>query len=167
MYNNPYMTYLSPQYNIDKINAEISNLEKQKAQMQQTIQPITQNFNLSSNTSVKYANTIEEVKKEVVYGDTPFFSKDFSVMWLKNNKGDIKAFELKEIIQKDDKDLQIEYLQEQIEELKGMIKNEQHNSNVYKQDVSTSTTKDNDAIREQTQDDKSTNVQRVSRSKKE
>ena len=43
----------------------------------------------------------------------------------KNTKGDIKTYELKEIVQKDEKDIQIEYLQAQIEELKkGMNKDE-------------------------------------------
>ena len=47
-----------------------------------------------------------------------------SVMWFKKANGEIKPYELNEIIPKDNKDLQIEYLQTQIEELKGMIKNE-------------------------------------------
>ena len=107
---------------------------------------------------------LEDVKKEIVYFDTPFFSKDLSVLWVKNNKGDIKAYELKEIVQKDNKDIQIEYLMEEIDKLKGMIKDE-HNANANREDVRTSTTDGNETTREQTEDDKSTSVQRVSRSK--
>jgi hypothetical protein len=68
-----------------------------------------------------------------VLGDTPYFSKDMSVLWVKNVKGEIKSYELKEIVQKDEKDLQIEFLQAQIEDLKRerVINNEQPiNSNV-------------------------------------
>ena len=162
MYNNPYMTNLSLN---DRIDNEIERLKQMKNQVQPT--PITQNFQLApTHTGIKYVNNLEDVKKEMVYIDTPFFSKDLSVLWLKNNKGDIKAYELKEIVQKDDKDIQIEYLMNEIEELKGMIKNEQRIANDNKQDVSTSTSNVDETTREQTKDDKSSNIQRVSRSKK-
>ena len=67
---------------------------------------------------IKYAASMEEVQKDMVIGDTPYFSKDMSVVWIKNAQGNIKTYELKEIIEKDEKDLKIEYLQAQIEELK-------------------------------------------------
>ena len=68
---------------------------------------------------------MDEVQRDSVIGDTPFFSKDMSVVWIKNTKGDIKVYELNEIIPKDERDLRIEYLEAQIEELKrGMKKNE-------------------------------------------
>ena len=162
MYNNPYMTNVSLN---DRIDNEIERLKQMKNQVQQPA-PITQNFQLApTHSGIKYANTIEDVKKEIVYFDTPFFSKDLSVLWVKNNKGDIKAYELKEIVQKDEKDIQIEYLMSEIEELKGMIKNEQHTTNVNREDIPTSTSNVNEATREQIEDDKSTSVQRVSRSK--
>ena len=132
MYNNPYMpTAYNPQMNIDRLNEQINNLEKLKAQMQQPIQQptnLTQNFQLAPNNNrdtIRYANSMEEVSKENVMGETPYFSKDMSVVWIKDIKGNIKTYELTEIIAKDDKDLKIEYLQAQIEELKkGMIKDE-------------------------------------------
>lgn len=162
MYNNPYNINLN-----DRIDNEIEKLKQMKANIQQPMQPITQNFQLApTHSGIKYVNTIDDVKKEIVYMDTPFFSKDLSVLWVKNIKGDIKAFELKEIIQKDDKDLQIEYLQEQIEELKGMIKNE-HNANDNKQNVSKSTSNGDETTREQIEDDKPSSIQRVRGSKKE
>ena len=126
MYNNPYMTNVSLN---DRIDNEIERLKQMKAQVQQPVQPITQNFQLAPTSGMKYANTLEEVKKEVVYIDTPFFSKDFSIMWLKTAKGEVKSYELKEIIAKDEKDIQIEFLQAQINELKkGIERNEQSNS---------------------------------------
>ena len=121
MYNNPYINNLSLNERIDN---EIERLKQMKTQVQQPVQPITQNFQLAPSTGIKYASTLDDVKKEMVYIDTPFFSKDFSVMWLKTAKGEIKPYELTEMITKDEKDIRIEYLQAQIEELKGMIKNE-------------------------------------------
>lgn len=162
MYNNPYMTNVSLN---DRIDNEIERLKQMKTQVQQPV-PITQNFQLApTHNGIKYANTIDDVKKEIVYFDTPFFSKDLSVLWVKNNKGDIKAYELKEIVEKDDKDIQIEYLMEEIDKLKGMIKNEQPIKDVEWEDVSTSTSNANETIRKQVENDKPSNVQRVSRSK--
>lgn len=113
----------NPQANIDRINTQISELERMRNQLQQPIQPITQNFQLAPNRDVmRYANSMEEVQRDNVIGDTPYFSKDMSVVWVKNTKGEIKTYELTEIIPKDDKDIKIELLQAQIEELKKGIK---------------------------------------------
>ena len=118
----------NPQVSLDRINNQIAELEKMKNQMQQPITPptsLTQNFQLTpQNDVIKYANSMDEVGKNLVIGDTPYFSRDMSIVWIKNTKGDIDTYELKKIIPKDDKDLKIEYLQAQIEELKGMVKNE-------------------------------------------
>lgn len=136
MYNNPYINSYNPQVSVDRINSQIAELEKMKTQMQQPIQTptnLTQNFQIAPTNRdvIKYATSIDEVQRDMVVGDTPYFSKDMSVVWIKNTKGDIKTYELNEIIPKDNKDLQIEYLQAQIEELKkGMIKNEPSNEYV-------------------------------------
>ena len=134
MYNNPYINVYNPQATVDRINSQMAELEKMKQQIQQ--QPIqqptnlTQNFQLAPNSnSIKYANSIEEVQKDMVLGDTPYFSQDMSVVWIKNIKGDIKAYELNEIIQKDDKDLLIESLQMQLNEMKGMVENAKPSNN--------------------------------------
>ena len=160
MYNNPYANI-----NLnERIDNEIEKLKQMKANMQQPT-PITQNFQLApTHSGIKYANTIDDVKKEVVYFDTPFFSKDLSVLWVKNSKGEIKAYELKEIVQKDEKDIQIEYLMGEIDKLKGMIENE-HNANANREVISTSTSNGNETIREQVEDDEPTSIQRISRSK--
>lgn len=122
MYNNPYIQY-NPQTEIDVLNARIGEMEKAKAKLQQqqaTLPAINQTFQLSptGSGSIKYVNSIEDVKKEIIFGDTPFFSKDMSIMWIKNMKGDIKSFELKEIVEKDEKDMLIDALMLQIEDLK-------------------------------------------------
>lgn len=154
MYNN-----YNPQVSLDRINTQIAELEKMRNQMQQPIQQptnLTQNFQLApaNRDVIKYASSIDEVQRDMVIGDTPYFSKDMSVVWIKNTKGDIKTYELTEIIPKDEKDLKIEYLQAQIEELKkGMIKNERN------------TTID-DTIAESVEDEKSTGVSTISKPKK-
>ena len=131
MYNNPYMNSYNPQMTIDKINEQMNELNRMKQQLQQPQQPtnLTQNFQIAPNNreTMKYASSMEEVQREMVIGDTPFFSKDMSVVWIRNAKGEIKTYELNEIIAKDDKDIQIELLQAQINEMKGMINNAKSN----------------------------------------
>ena len=167
MYQNPYMVSLNQQNINDRIDNEIERLKQMKTQIQQPT-PITQNFQLApTHTGIKYANTIKKKKKEMIYYETPFFTKDLSVMWLKNAKGDIKTYELNEIVQKDEKDIQIELLQTQINELrKEMRKNEQPNTN----DIATENTTNTEWYDETTgkpiKESEPTSVQRVSTSKK-
>lgn len=122
MFNNMYSSYNS-QDNIERINNQINQLENMKKQLQQPIPPqptnLTQNFQLAPNREViRYANNIDEVSKDIVTGDTPFFSRDMSVVWIKNTNGDIKTYELNEVILKDEKDMKIDFLMAQIQELK-------------------------------------------------
>lgn len=126
MYNNPYMPY-NNQSAIDRINTQMAELEKMREQLQKPVQQptnLTQNFQIAPTNReiIKYANSMEEVSRDMVIGDTPYFSKDMSVVWIKNTKGEIKTYELNEIVPKDNKDIQIEYLQAQIEELKKEMK---------------------------------------------
>lgn len=125
MYNNPYYNY-NPQMTADRIDSQIAELQKLKTQIPQlqNNQPaINQTFQLAPNSQggMKYVNSIEEVNKEMIFTDTPFFSKDFSVMWIKKTDGSVKSYEIKEIIKKDSKDLQIEFLMAQIEDLKEKV----------------------------------------------
>ena len=131
MYNNPYMPY-STQTNIDRINAQMAELEKMKEQLQKPMQQptnLTQNFQLAptNRETIRYANSMEDVQRDLVVGDTPYFARDMSVVWVKNAKGEIKTYELIEIMPKDDKDIKIEYLQAQIEELRRGLKHEPTN----------------------------------------
>lgn len=158
MYNNPYMQY-NNQTALDRINSQMAELEKMKEQLQRPIQQptnLTQNFQIAptNHEVIRYADSMEEVQKNMVIGDTPYFSKDMSVVWIKNNKGDIKTYELNEIIPKDNKDIQIEYLQAQIEQLKKEMK--KHES----YDVI------DEPITESVESKKSTNVSTVSKSDK-
>lgn len=199
MNNNPYVRGYMPNYNqtayeenlYSQIDNQINNLVGMRNQLrnaqQQTQQPqptaINQTFQLSPNSNgIRYANSIEDVNKETVFFDTPYFSKDFSVMWLKNASGDIKAYELNEIVQKDEKDLEIEFLQSQQEEKdnqigllqaqindlrKEMRMNEQYVTNVIQPEDETNATTTNGATRKTTKSTKSTSVSRVSKSKTE
>ena len=151
MYNNPYI--YSQQANVDRLNEQINNLERMKAQMQQP-QPtnLTQNFQLAPTNRdvIKYAGSIDEVQRDMVIGETPYFSKDMSVVWVKNTKGEIKTYELNEITLKDEKDIKIDFLMAQIEELKKEMKNNESNAN----------------IDESSEDEEPSNVQTISKSSK-
>lgn len=157
MYGNTYGIY-NPQMNIDRINKQIAELEKMKAQIPQSVpQPtnLTQNFQLMPNNKdvIRYASSIDEVQRDAVIGETPYFSKDMSVVWIKNIKGEIKTYELNEIIPRDEKDIRIEYLQAQIEELKKGMKGNGSNNDI------------NESITDAIESEKPTNVSTVSKSK--
>ena len=168
------MQGFNAQANIDRINAQMAELEKMKQQLQQPPQQqmptnLTQNFQLAPTHQggMRYANTIDDVGKEVVYADMPFFSKDMSVVWIKNNKGDIKTYELKEIVPLDSKDMQIQYLQSQIEELKGMIKNDANVTNDASKQNATNTSTNDESNGNEFKESKSSSISKISRSKKE
>lgn len=159
MYNNPYLSAYNSQANLDRINAQINELEKIKTQMQQPLQTptnFTQNFQIAPTNRdvIRYATSMEEVQRDAVLGETPYFSKDMSVVWIKNTKGEIKTYELNEIVPKDDKDLKIEYLQAQIEELKKGMKKNESNVNV------------NESITNTDESEESSNVSNVPKSTK-
>lgn len=135
MFNNPYMqnTYnpnLMQQNINDRIDNEIAKLQQMKNH--NTNQPaINQTFQLApNNNGIKFVNDIEDVQKEFAISETPFINKDYSTLWIKNAKGEIRIFKLSEVIPKDDKDILIEELQSQINNLSNQLKemncNEQH-----------------------------------------
>lgn len=174
MYNNPYMNQYNQNFGQQSLNERIDNqiaqLNQMKEQLKNNQQPaINQTFQLAptNNHVMKFANTIDDVQKEIVYFDTPFFSKDMSVVWIKTTKGDIKAYELNEIIPKDNKDLQIEYLKSQIEELRGRIDNDSNVKDVNGEQSSTNTTANDETNGTTTKKSKSTSISKVSRSEEE
>ena len=133
MYNTPYY---NPQMTADRIDSQIAELQKLKTQIPQlqNNQPaINQTFQLAPNSQsgIRYVNSLEDVNKEMIFVDTPFFSKDMSVMWLKTTDGNVKNYELKEIIKKDTKDMQIEFLMAQIQELKEKVNAKSNYTNAY------------------------------------
>ena len=127
-----FNTY-NPQVSLDRINSHISELEKMKQQLSQQQMPtnLTQNFQIAPNQGgVKYAESLEQVEKELVLLDTPYFSRDMSVLWLKKPQGEVKTYELREIVKKDEKDLKIECLMAKIEQLEKEINNEPNNNDI-------------------------------------
>lgn len=124
----------NPQPSLDRINSHIAELERMKTQLtqqQQQIPNLTQNFQISPNQGgMKYAESQEQVEKELVLLDTPYFSRDMSVLWVKKASGETKTYELSEIVKKDEKDLKIEFLMAKIEELEKEANNESSNINV-------------------------------------
>lgn len=176
MNNNIYPRQYMPYYNTfnqqnmyDQIDSQINQLQQMKDQIKNNNQPpaINQTFQIAptNSHSIKYANTIDDVSKEQVFFETPFFSKDMSVVWIKNTKGDIKTYELTEIIPKDAKDMQIEYLQTQIEELKGMINNDTDVRNVNEEQSTADSTTDDESTGNGTQKNEPTRFQKISRGK--
>ena len=170
MFNTPYMYNTQP--SLDRINAQINELEKMKEQMQKPIQPqptnLTQNFQLApARDVIRYANSIEEVMRDAVIGETPFFSKDMSVVWVKNTQNQIKTYELTEIVPKDEKDIQIELLQSQINDLrKEMKKNEQYIADDISTEDATNTEWNNETNGTTIKEEKSSSIQNVPTSKK-
>lgn len=174
MYNNPYMNYqqgFNQQSMNERIDNQIAQLQQMKEQMKNNQQQpaINQTFQLAPThaSGMRYANSLDDVNREMVYADTPFFSKDMSVVWIKNNKNEIKTYELKEILPMDSKDMQIQYLQSQIEELKGMMKNVSNATNDDTKQNATNTTGNDESIGTTVEENKSSGISKVPRSKKE
>lgn len=135
MYNNPYM--INQNYNQQSMNERIDNqiaqLQQMKEQMKHNTQPaINQTFQLAPNSNgIKFVNNIDDVQKEFAISETPFINKDYSTLWIKNAKGEIRTFELNEVIPKDEKDILIEKLQSQIDNLSNQIKEMNYNEQQY------------------------------------
>lgn len=164
MFNNPYMTNaFNPQPSIDRINDQINQLENMKKQIQQpqpTPTNLTQNFQLAPTNRevIRYADSLDEVQRDMVIGDTPYFSRDMSVVWIKNLKGDIRTYELKEIIPLDEKDIKIQNLEDELERLKGVINYESNSAKYDSTNDETNTTENDEPIRSTTKKGKSKSI---------
>lgn len=126
------------QYYMQDLQGMRDRIDKQLMQMQQVSQPqqipITQNFQLApsqNGSSIKYVENIDDVRRELVFGDTLFVNKSYSTMWLKNARGEVKTYELKEVVIIDERDAQIKNLTSQIEELKKELSSYATNVNEY------------------------------------
>ena len=111
----------------DRIDRQMQQVQQMNQnQMQPPVQqPITQNFQLAPNPSnneleSKYVNNIDEVKGIFVMKTGVFLNKDLNTLWIKSTNGDIRTFELNEVIEQDPKDTEILMLKKQIEEMKEM-----------------------------------------------
>ena len=116
----------------DKQIQDLQNMLQMQQQMQHQIYPqqpqIQQTFQLSNPTNglgdfdAKYAENIEEIKSTIVYRNTLFVNKNMNKMYFKDASGNIKIYKLTEMIEKDDKDLEIDRQKNEIDELKNQIK---------------------------------------------
>lgn len=112
----------------DRIDKNMQNYQQVQNQFMQPQPPmptnLTQNFQLApQNTNPNelqsaYANNIDEVKNIFMTKNGIFVDKDLTVAWFKNTEGKIRTFSLTEIIEKDEKDIEIENLKKQLEEFK-------------------------------------------------
>ena len=95
---------------------------------------INQTFQLSPNNQngLKYIENEDALNKEIVITDTLFVNKEFTNMWLKKSNGDIKKYKLEEIVPIDEKDIKIQQLEKQIQELMNL----QNNSKNKEQSIS-------------------------------
>lgn len=104
------MNGFNPQlYNIDRQiqeeRAKMAELERQK--MQTYSQPTILNQTIQTGPGgqgVRYAESIDDVKREMIFADTLFVNKAFTNMWFKSPNGNIKTYLLEEFIPKDDKE---------------------------------------------------------------
>lgn len=137
--NNQY--YMQNMQDLQNMREKIDNQMRQmqqlnQNQMQQQPSPtnLTQNFQLAPNPTnndleSKYANNIDEVRNTFVMKTGLFVNKDFTSMWVKTTDGNIKTYELKEVIQQDPKDVEISNLKQELQRMREMI-NYDNKSNV-------------------------------------
>ena len=123
---------------IDKQMQQMQQFNQNQIQNQQPIPQINQSFQLAPNPTnneleSKYVNNIDEVKGIFVMKTGVFLNKELNTLWIKNTNGDIRTFELNELVEIDPKDREIAMLKKQIEEMKGMI-NYGNESNVNNSD---------------------------------
>ena len=126
MYN-PYSNQMYMQ-DLQGLRDRIDRQMQMANQNQPQTTPITQNFQLApnQNNGIKYVNSIDDVRKELVFADTLFVNKEYTQLWLKNASGEVKTYELKEIIELDEKDRKIADLEAKIDMLIKEKENEQY-----------------------------------------
>ena len=111
---------------IDRQMQQVQQMNQNQMQQQPTPTNLTQNFQLAPNPvnnelESKYANNIDEVKNTFVMKTGVFLNKDFTSMWVKTTDGNIKTYELNEVIQQDPKDVEINNLKQEIQKMREMI----------------------------------------------
>ena len=111
---------------IDRQMQQMQQLNQNQMQQQPTPTNLTQNFQLAPNSNnneleSKYVNNIDEVKGIFVMKTGVFLNKELNTLWIKNTNGDIRTFELNEIIPQDPKDVEINNLKKELQRMKEMI----------------------------------------------
>lgn len=130
--NQYYMQNMQDLQNMkERIDKQMQQMQQfnQNQMQQQPVPNVTQNFQLAPNPSSnelesKYVNNIDEVKGIFVMKTGVFLNKELNTLWIKNTNGDIRTFELNEIIEQDPKDVEINNLKQELQRMKEMISNE-------------------------------------------
>lgn len=151
---NPYTTnnYLNElQQMRDKIDKQIQ--QSQQVQQQTPVIPnnqptsLTQNFQLAPQTNnnseleCKYAENIDEVKNTFVMKTGVFVTKDYGTMWVKDVSGNITTYRTEEVKQLDEKDIQIQELQKELQEMKYLMAQTVAQNEEVKENIKPKTTK--------------------------
>lgn len=151
------MNGFNPQLNvIDRQILEernkINELEKQRIQAQYA-QPTILNQTIQAgptSSGIRYAESIDDVNREMIFMDTLFVNKDFTNMWYKTPQGKVRPFLLEEIVPKDEKDLRIESLEKQVKEL---LEKRDEDANKYSRDIAATTSTISEPIQTTTTDE--------------
>ena len=111
---------------IDNQMRQMQQLNQNQMQQQPTPTNLTQNFQLAPNPNSnelesKYVNNIDEVKGIFVMKTGVFLNKELNTLWIKNTNGEIRTFELNEIIPQDPKDIEINNLKKELQRMREMI----------------------------------------------
>ena len=119
----------------DRIDSQIRNYQQNQTQQPVTQPQIHQNFQLAPQTNnseiqAKYVTSINDVKNTFVMSLGIFINKELDKLWLKNINGEIRTFNLTEIIEQDEKDIEINNLKQELENMKLLIKNSQDNNEI-------------------------------------
>ena len=108
---------------IEQASGQLQQLQQMQNQPQMPTN-LTQNFQITpqsnnpSELQSAYVNNIDEVKNIFMTRNGIFIDKDLTTLWFKNIEGNIRTFNLAEVIERDEKDIQIEDLIKENEEKK-------------------------------------------------
>lgn len=123
MFGNPY----NNQMYMQDLQGLRDRIDRQMQLANQNQPPqINQNFQITptqnnNEMQAKYVNDIDDVKNTFVMNIGLFINKQMSNLWIKDVRGDIKTFKLEEVIEKDEKDIEIENLKRELEKMKDVI----------------------------------------------
>ena len=112
---------------IDRQMQQMQQLNQNQMQHQPVPQPqIHQSFQLAPQSSfseiqAKYVSDINDVKNTFVMSLGMFLNKEMTTLWLKNINGEIRTFSLNEIIEQDPKDIEINNLKQELENMKLLV----------------------------------------------
>lgn len=112
---------------IDKNMQNYQQVQNQFMQPQQMPTSLTQNFQLApqnvnpNELQSAYVNNIDEVKNIFMTKNGIFINKDLTSAWFKDTEGKIKTFSLIEVVEKDEKDIEIENLKNEINQMRSLL----------------------------------------------